>query len=273
MGERWQLEGSATEIYGEHLVPAIFGPWAPVVVEAARLMPGERVLDVACGTGVVARAAAVAVGPTGAVTGVDLNPGMVAVARAAGSLPGSCALEYREADVTDLPFGEGSFDVVTCQLGLQYFPDRPAALAEIRRVLRDGGRFVALVWRAIEHSPGFAALAEALERIVGAEAGEVMRAPFQFGDDERPLLELVADATFADAAVAARSGEVRFPSVDALVRMQVAGSPLAPHVGNNEERLAALVTVLVDRLAGFVAENGLTFPIQAHLLTAQRKAR
>jgi hypothetical protein len=140
-------------------------------------------------------------------------------------------------------------------------------------VLRDGGRFVALVWRAIDHSPGFAALAEALEHIVGAEAGGVMRAPFQFGDDERPLLELVADATFADAAVAARSGEVRFPSVDALVRMQVAGSPLAAHVGNNEERLAALVTVLVDRLAGFVAENGLTFPIQAHLLTAQRKGR
>lgn len=270
MGERWQLEGSAAEIYGEHLVPAIFGPWAPVVVEAADLMPGERVLDVACGTGAVARAAAGAVGPTGAVTGVDLNPGMVALARAAGSLPGSCALEYQEADVVDLPFGEGSFDVVTCQLGLQYFPDRPAALAEVRRVLRDGGRFVALVWRAIEHSPGFA---EALERIVSPEAAGIMRAPFQFGDDERPLLELVADADFAVAAVVARSGEVCFPSVDALARMQVAGSPLAPHVGGNEKLLAALVRVLDDRLASSVGENGLTFPIQAHLLTAQRKGR
>lgn len=115
-------------------------------------------------------------------------------------------------------------------------------------MLRDGGRFVALVWRAIEHSPGFAALAEALERVVGPEAAGVMRAPFQFGDNERPLLKVVADATFADATVAARSGEVCFPSVGALVRMQVAGSPLAPHVGGNEERLAALVTVLVDRL-------------------------
>ena len=273
MGERWQLGGSAPEIYAEHLVPAIFGPWAPVVVEAGSLMPGERVLDVACGTGVVARAAAVAVGPTGTVVGVDLNPGMVALARSTCSLPGSCAVDYREADVADLPFDEGSFDVVTCQLGLQYFPDRPAALAEIRRVLRDGGRFVALVWRAIEHSPGFAALAEALERVVGPEAAAIMQAPFQFGDDERPLLQLVADAAFADAAVAARSGEVRFPSVDALVRMQVSGSPLAPLVGSDEERFAALGKSLVDRLTGFVGENELTFPIQAHLLTAQRKGR
>jgi SAM-dependent methyltransferase len=108
VGERWQLEGSAAEIYGEHLVPAIFGPWSPVVVEAAGLILGERVLDVACGTGVVARAAGIVVGPTGAVTGVDLNPGMVAVARAAGSLPGSCTVQYQEADVADLPFGDGS---------------------------------------------------------------------------------------------------------------------------------------------------------------------
>ena len=190
--QRWHLAGTAPEIYAEHLVPAVFAPWAPVLLDAAAVGIGHTVLDVACGTGVVAAAAAERVGPSGAVTGVDINPGMIAVAaRTQG-------VRWAQADAARLPFPDGGFDRVLCQAGLQFVPDRLGALREMRRVLRPGGRVALLVWRALHHSPGFAALADALQAVVGPEAAAVMRAPFVFGDDPRPLVTLLDSAGFGD---------------------------------------------------------------------------
>src|SRR4051794_20618023 len=128
--ERWQVAGSAAEIYEEYLVPAIFGPWASLVVDLAPPCLGDRVLDAACGTGIVARAAATRVGPTGAVIGVDLNAAMLAIARSMAI--GHKAVDWVEGSVDNLNFPGESFDIVYCQLGLQYFPDRVAALREMR---------------------------------------------------------------------------------------------------------------------------------------------
>src|SRR5690242_18248421 len=119
--EKWHLSGNAPEVYETQLVPAIFGPWAPLLVAQAGLHTGERVLDVACGTGVTTRLVAPEVGPTGAVVGLDLNPGMLARARAAPPLEGA-VIEWREGDSHALPFEAGTFDAVFCQLGFQYFP-------------------------------------------------------------------------------------------------------------------------------------------------------
>jgi ubiquinone/menaquinone biosynthesis C-methylase UbiE len=168
--ERWQLKGNAPEVYERHLVPGIFGPWAPLVIEQAQLHSGQRVLDVACGTGVVARLAAPQVGPTGQVVGLDLNRGMLAVAR---SLPASkgAPVDWQEGDAGALPLEDAIFDVVFCQLGLQYFPNRAQAAREMRRVLKSSGSLVALVWRALFHSPGYATLTAALERYVSPAAG------------------------------------------------------------------------------------------------------
>ena len=124
--ERWQLGGNAPEVYETRLVPAIFGPWAPLLVAQAALHAGERVLDVACGTGVVTRSVAPEVGPTGHVVGLDLNPGMLARARAFAQ-PEGAAIDWREGDAGALPFDASSFDAVFCQLGFQYFPDRQQA--------------------------------------------------------------------------------------------------------------------------------------------------
>ena len=128
---QWQVAGSAPEVYERELVPAVFGVWAPILVELAQPRPGERVVDVACGTGIVARIAATSVGPTGAVVGVDLNPGMLSVAR---SVVPTGSIQWQEASADKLPFPDGSFNVVYCQLGLQFFADRAAALREMRRV-------------------------------------------------------------------------------------------------------------------------------------------
>jgi ubiquinone/menaquinone biosynthesis C-methylase UbiE len=262
--ERWQLAGTAAEAYQERMVPAIFGPWAPVVVEAASLRPGERVLDVACGTGVVAREAASRVGPGGTVVGLDLNPGMLAVARMLPSA--TCApVEWREGDAAAMPFPSAAFDVALCQAGLQYFPDRPAALREMRRVLVPGGRLVLLVWQAIEDSPGFARLAEALERHVGPPAVAIMRAPFALGDPEA-VRALIAGAGFQDVGVRGVTGTVRFPSAERFVQYQVAGSPLAGPVGEaGEAARAALVDEIRAALRPYERSEGLAFPIGAHL--------
>jgi SAM-dependent methyltransferase len=162
------------------------------------------------------------------------------------------------ADAADLPFADGTFDRVLCQAGLQYFPDRIDAVREMRRVLRQGGRLAALVWGALEHSPGFAALATALGSVVGPEAAAVMRAPFVFGDDRQSLAVLLEAAGLVDVAVEARRGEVRFGSVEDFVRYQCAGSPLAAHVDPDDVgRLTALVAEALGGRAGFPIEAAL----------------
>ena len=134
--ERLDLTGAPAEIYERHLVPRFFLPWARDLVHLVAPKPGERALDVACGTGAVTRLVAESVEPGGRVVGLDVNAGMLAVARLAVASPN---VEWREASALELPFGNGSFDIVVCQQGLQFFPDRPLALRQMRRVLRPRG--------------------------------------------------------------------------------------------------------------------------------------
>lgn len=268
---QWQLAGNAAETYERALVPALFAPWAPQVVALADPKPGERVLDVACGTGLVARHASQRVGPTGKVVGLDLNPGMLAVAAssAAGQSPAGAPITWLEAGATDIPLPDGSFDIVYCQLGLQFFPDRPAALREMHRVLAPGGRLGLMVWRGIEGSPGFGMLAAALGRHVSGEAAGVMRAPFALGDAEE-LRGLIGAARFRDIAIRSVQGTVRFPSVARFVEDQVAGSPLAGHVAKvSDEARGKLVGELGEALRPYLTGASLAFPIEAHLASAR----
>jgi SAM-dependent methyltransferase len=162
---------------------------------------------------------------------------------------------------------------VICQLGLQYFPDRLAAVREMHRVLRPGGRAVVLVWRDLDHSPGFVALASALEIHAGPAAATIMRAPFVFGDDPTPLASLHEDAGFVDVTVQAVSGMVRFDSIQAFIRYQCAGSPLAAHVNLPDETLLAhIAEVVAAMLDAPVTDEAVEFAIEAHLLHAQRSA-
>lgn len=266
--ERWQLAGNAPEIYEQHLVPAIFGPWAPIIVELGRLQPGERVLDVACGTGVVARVAAKHVGSRGKVVGLDINPAMLAVARSLPPAPGA-VVEWREASADAMPFQDAAFDAVFCQLGLQYFPDRPATLREMRRVLVGRGRLALMVWRPIQFSPGFAILADALEHHVSTEAAGVMRAPFSLGD-AGSLRVLIEGGDFHNVSIRPATGTVQFPSPEDFVRQQVAGSPLAGHMAKVDEKArTALLNDVKKALQPYTTAGGLKFPIEAHLAVAQ----
>ena len=119
---QFQLHGDAAERYERWAVPFVTGPWVPSLLDLAELRPGERVLDVACGTGVVSRLAARRVAPSGNVTGIDLNEGMVGLARRL-PLPPGIAIDWREGSALSLPFADEAFDVALCQQGLQFFPD------------------------------------------------------------------------------------------------------------------------------------------------------
>jgi SAM-dependent methyltransferase len=269
---QWQVAGNAAEIYERALTPAVFAAWAPLVVALADPRSGERVLDVACGTGVVTRLVARQVGRTGKVVGLDLNPGMLAVAAAtaASEPPTSASITWQEASATRMPFPDGRFDVAYCQLGLQFFPDRPAALREMHRVLVSGGRLGLMVWRGIEHSPGFDILAAALAGMSVPGPPASCALPFGLAEAEE-LRELMAAAGFRDITIRPVAGTVRFPSVARFVQDYVAGSPLAGHVAKvSDEARAALVGEVGDALRSHLAGGALAFPIEAHLASARK---
>lgn len=264
---RWAwVDGGAAESYQRQLVPAMFAPWAPVLADLAGLRPGEAVLDVACGTGVVARLAAARVGATGRVVGLDLNAGMLAVARALPPVAGA-PLDWREGTALAMPLPDAAFDVVLCQQGLQQFGDYPAALREMRRVLRTPGRLAASVWAPLAANPGMAALVAALERHVGVAAGRNRRAPFALAD-AGALHELIAAAGFRAVAVRTVTVPARFPSPEQFVAAQLAATPLATLGALTEEARGAVASDVRAALRPYLDDEGLTFPMAAHLVLA-----
>jgi ubiquinone/menaquinone biosynthesis C-methylase UbiE len=263
-----ELSGGAPEFYERYLVPAVFGPWADELVALADVQGGERVLDLACGTGVVARRARQALGESGVVVGADINRDMLQVARVNAA---DLAIEWHEADACVLPFEDGEFDVVFCQQGLQFVPDRAAALREIWRVLGAGGRAVLAVWSSIKDSPGFDALANAIGSHIGAEAAAGLRqGPYGY-DPSKGLERSLADAGFSEVRAQQRNKLVRFPSPAEFVRRYALSTPLASTFAQADDAARKqLVDEVATALADFTSPAELAFPMVAYLAVAAR---
>ncbi len=183
-------------------------------------------------------------------------------------------VEWREGSVLGLPFEDATFDVVFCQLGLQFFPNRPAALREMGRVLVPDGRLALNVFGPIEHNPATHALAAALDRNVHAGASIAKRTEHALGASEE-LHGLVSDTGFRDVQVHTEQKTVHFPSVADYVRIQLAATPLARVVADYDDtRLAAVTTALVtdldEALSIYVGSAGLSFPQEVHSLVARK---
>ena len=256
---------SPAEVYETQFVPALFRHWGPVLCETAHIGPGQRLLDVACGTGALTVAAAGRVSPGGAVFGLDINPEMLAVARRHHP-----EIEWHEGRAESLPFAGASFDAVVSQFGLMFFDDRVAALREMQRVLRPGGRLAVAVCDALERSPGYAALAALLDRLFGRRVGDAFRAPVVLGD-AATLQALCIEAGIDKASVAPHEGTVRFDSIDALVSTErtcvwTLGGLL------DDDQFESLRREAQEAFRPFVDAGGkVAFAMPALLLTAQKR--
>jgi ubiquinone/menaquinone biosynthesis C-methylase UbiE len=256
------------EMYEQNLVGPLFRLWVEPTLDAVGLGPGERVLDVACGTGVVARLARERVGSRGKVVGIDLSPAMLAVARAVG--PG---VDWREGDVAALPLEDGErFDVVICQQGLQFFSDRLAALREMHRALGAGGRVAVSTWRPDEEIP----LCIDLRRVAERHVGPIVDRRHTLGESG-PLEALLEEAGFRDVRSTILSRTTRFPDGSVFARMNamalVGMSEAGPTI--SEEERGRLVTNIVrdcaDVMRRYSDDSGLAFELRTNLVTAYRQ--
>jgi len=208
---------AAAAAYEELLVPALFQEWAPRLIAATEIQPGHRVVDIACGTGVLARAAAARATHSGAVTGLDPAPGMLGVAKRLAP-----AIEWRQGTAESLPFPAGSFDVAVSQFGLMFFTDRRQAIREMLRVVTRAGRVGVAVWDSLENIPAYAAEVALVQRIAGQRAADALRAPFALGD----AAEVIALFTAAGASRVSATrhlGTAKFPTVRSMVEADVFG--------------------------------------------------
>ena len=261
-----QYGGNAAENYERYFVPAIGTPFATTLLDAAGLHRGERVLDVACGTGVVTRLVAERVAPDGAVCGLDINPAMLAVARSVSS--SGAPIEWHEASAESLPLADGSFDVVLSSLGLQFVSDKLSALGEMRRVLTPHGR---LAIATVGSTPQpFAILEQALARYVKPEAAAFMRVVFSLHEPQE-LEKLASDAGFTDVEVRSEALTLSFPGPGDFLWQYVHSTPLAAAVAQIDgEGRAALQRDVASGLEPFVKGGDLAFDVDAVLTTARK---
>lgn len=261
----WQLAGNGPDIYEKIVVPAFSGAWARDLVARAGLKPGERILDAACGTGIVARHAVNVVGNAGYVCGLDLNEAMIEKGRQIGSETG---IDWRLGDMADLPFEDGSFDGVLCQQGIQYFGDRNRALREIVRVLVPGGRFVFSVWRPIRYSPFYAVLQEILGRYVNPEAAQILGSAYKLGDPEK-LKALMAGAGFERHHLKLVIRQMTVASLETFFINGMAASPFAGDIkALNQSVQHEMLANITSSMKDYTDDDGLSAPMESYVVTA-----
>lgn len=255
-----QVTREAADLYERFFVPALFVQWPDRLFRLAGLEAGDRVLDVACGTGVLARAARAGVGPTGLVEGVDVNDGMLAVARRIAP-----DLTWTLGRAEDLPAADRWFDRVFCQFGLMFFVDRPAAIREMARVVTPPGRICVATWAGLSETPGYAEMIGLLDELFGAAVAQALTAPFTIGTPSA-LGDLVTTA-FDDVEVHQLAGEARFPSIEAWVTTDIRAWTLRDMLEHDE--FDELVAQAHIRLRGFCDDSGaVSFPAPALVAVA-----
>jgi SAM-dependent methyltransferase len=264
MTNTFQLTREQAQAYEDLFVPALFGQWAPQLVDCARMRRGQSVLDVACGTGVVARAARDVVGPGSRVVGIDLNPSMLEVAQDA-----SPNLEWVLGDAEDLPFADAEFDVALCQSALFFFSDPGRAVTEMARVVVPGGVVALQTYAPLDEQPAYGPFVELVAEHAGAEARVLLGTYWSQGDVDR-LLGLTSTAGLSLLESRSSLGVAVFPSASAVADTEIRATPLAEQI--TPETYAAVVAGTEELLAGYADESGaVRVPIKATLVAARKQ--
>lgn len=251
--------------YEALFVPALFAQWCDPVLAAAGMAAGQDVLDIACGTGVLARAARAVAGPGARVTGVDPAPGMIGVARARAP-----EIEWLEGSAEALPVEDAAFDRVVSQFGMMFFQDRAAAAREMARVLRSGGRLAIAVWDSVLQNPAYGDIAALMLDEIGEAAAQAVQLPFSLGDTAE-VVDTLAIAGFAETDVQTHTGRARFPSTRHLVEAELRGWLPLFGIHLDDARVGEILTASDARLAPYRNPDGAAdFPVSAHVIAARR---
>jgi ubiquinone/menaquinone biosynthesis C-methylase UbiE len=265
MIEEASIEERAGAIaYEELWVPALFGQWAQIVAEEANIEPVHRVLDVACGTGVLTREVASRLNNSSQVTGVDSNPGMLSVAMGYNS-----EIEWKQGSAEKLPFRDHHFNVVVCQFGLMFFSDRVRAIKEMLRVLAPDGRLVMTVWDALENIPAYSKSVSTIERYGGKKARKALNNPFELGDKDI-LRATLSEAGISDITITTHAGTARFPDLKSMLDADLRGWLPVLGIMLGEEDIQEIYNDASDALVEYISPNGnVSFNITAHVVTYQ----
>ena len=252
----WSLEVQAAEDYERFLVPALFEAWVPSMLAVADVGEGDHLLDVACGTGVVARSAVPQVGVDGQVVGLDATDAMLTVAQRIEP-----RVEWRVGDAGDLPFADGSFDAVICQSGLMFFPDQNAAIREMWRMLKPGGRLAVQVCASCDAQESFA---QVVEKHAGRVIADQYRTPWNLSDPTR-LLTLFHAAGLIEVDIRTEPGIAVYPSVESFL---AGATGILIDTDLNTQELSLDTSQALKR---YIAADGtLTFSEPGHIVTATR---
>ena len=255
--------------YESYMVPSLFTPWATYLVQRANPQPGERILDIACGTGIVARKVAPLVGSRGTVIGLDVNPDMIETARAAAESD-HIAIEWHTSPAEQLPFPGEHFDLILCQFGLMFFTDRHAALKEMHRALKKDGRLLLSVWQGLDRHPFYQILHDVSLRNFGKSSVETV---FSLGDASQ-LRKLLTDSGFRQIEIDPMSLTALFPQPEEFLAWELDINPAdAPTLRNlNKEAqqavLAAARQEMQSLLEEVMQEKQVALPFHAHIAQA-----
>jgi ubiquinone/menaquinone biosynthesis C-methylase UbiE len=266
VSEPIRSSAEAAQHFAEAVVAAVFAPWADDLVDRAGLQPGQWALDVACGTGAVARVAAVRVGPSGAVAALDADASRIAVAEALPP-PSGAPITWHHGDADAMSFTDALFDVVFCQQALHLMQDRTGALREMHRVLVPGGRLAVSVWRTMEESPGYLAFATAVRRHVDPDQAGQLGRQFTLSDPDE-LRDLLRAAGFASIEIVSEVKVADFADPEDFIRYQMDGNSRRWNL--NEEAREKILADIRAELTPFVDNGRLRFPRGANIALARR---
>jgi ubiquinone/menaquinone biosynthesis C-methylase UbiE len=259
----WQLSGDAPTTYTRYGYK-IMEPWTDDLIAQARCRNGDHVLDVACGTGLVASRVKAVSNADCKITGIDINEGMLNVAKK------NTDFEWHLGSATELPFSDNCFDVVLCQQGLQYFPDRAAAMREMARVLTPGGRVSLNVWGAMDRQPFYVALVDGIVAFFGVEARAAFDLAFSLNTSGE-LRKLADDAGLKNIGVRFEHRTARFPVLGEMIGGVMRTTPIAAQfLALPEERQTSFVDRVSELLKDYVDDEGMAVPMENHFLIATR---
>ncbi|MCP4766790.1 MAG: class I SAM-dependent methyltransferase [Gammaproteobacteria bacterium] len=259
--ETGQVSEDAAKIYEENYLPSLFSEWCPLVIKAANIQRGQRVLDVACGTGALAITVSNHIGPDGTTVGIDINESMLSIARSKSS-----SVEWLIAPAEALPFEDGNFKCVVSQFGIMYFEDQEKAIREMMRVLQPGGSLAVVVWDKLENNAGLAAEDRLWQRVFGQEWGD--EKPYSLGD-KKILESLFKRSGVADFQITTHQGTALFDSIKSWIHTGAKG--WSEDEALSDDQLEHLLNTAEQELTGFrTAQDTVAFPTSVHIVSTRK---